>query len=47
VGNGEVDICMVEAAGLGIAFNPISSDLKRVADVVIDGKDLKQILKYI
>jgi phosphoserine phosphatase len=47
VGNGEVDICMVEAAGLGIAFNPISSDLKRVADVVIDGKDLKKILKYI
>ncbi|MDI6819335.1 MAG: HAD-IB family phosphatase [Candidatus Hodarchaeaceae archaeon] len=46
VGNGEVDICMVEAAGLGIAFNPNSSKLKRVADVVIESRDLRPILNY-
>ncbi len=46
VGNGDVDICMVEAAGLGIAFNPISPGLRRVADVVIEKKDLREILKY-
>lgn len=46
VGNGEVDICMVEAAGLGIAFNPNSPELKRVADIVIESKDLRPILNY-
>lgn len=47
VGNGEVDICMVEAAGFGIAFNPISPGLRRAADVVVEKKDLMEILKYV
>lgn len=47
VGNGRVDICMIEAAGLGIAFDPISSDLKQVADLVVEQKDLRWILNHI
>lgn len=47
VGNGEIDICMVEAAGLGIALNPTHPELRRAADVVVEGRDLKQILRYI
>jgi phosphoserine phosphatase len=47
VGNGQIDACMVEAAGLGIAFNPNSSKLIEVADIVIKEKDLRKILKFI
>ena len=46
VGNGDVDTCMVEAAGLGIAFNPNSVRLVEAADVVIKEKDLRRILEH-
>ena len=41
------DIKIIKEAGLGIAFNCIHDELKKVADVVIDIKDLREILKYI
>ncbi|MGB8233139.1 MAG: phosphoserine phosphatase SerB [Methanobacterium sp.] len=44
VGDGANDVSMLEEAGLGIAFNakPV---LKEKADVVIEKRDLKEILK--
>ena len=47
VGNGDVDTCMIEAAGLGIAFNPTSVRLIEIADVVIKEKDLQKVLGHI
>ncbi len=47
VGDNRVDICMVKNAGLGVAFDPKVSELEEVADVVIRGKDLKEILPHI
>lgn len=41
------DIKIIQEAGLGIAFNCQHDELKKAADVVIDGKDLRGILKYI
>ena len=41
------DIKIIKEAGLGIAFNCIHDELKKVADVVIDKKDLREILQYI
>lgn len=41
------DIKIMQEAGLGIAFNCKHEELKKVADVVIDKKDLREILKYI
>ena len=47
VGNGDVDVCMVEAADLGIAFSPNSPRLVEVAKIVVEKKDLREILKYV
>ena len=41
------DIKIIKEAGLGIAFNCEHEELKKVADVVIEKKDLREILKYI
>ncbi|MBI2653027.1 HAD family phosphatase [Candidatus Woesearchaeota archaeon] len=41
------DTKVMQEAGLGIAFNCRHEELKKVADVVIDKKDLKEILRYI
>lgn len=41
------DIKIMQEAGLGIAFNCRHEELKRVADIVIDKKDLREILKHI
>ncbi len=41
------DYKIIQDAGLGIAFNCEHDELKKVADVVIDNKNLKEILKYI
>ncbi|HTX60853.1 MAG TPA: phosphoserine phosphatase SerB [Methanobacterium sp.] len=43
VGDGANDISMIKKAGLGIAFNAKSA-VKEVADVVIDNRDLREIL---
>ncbi len=41
------DVKAIEEAGLGIAFNCEHDELKKIADVVIEKKDLREILKYI
>ena len=41
------DFKIIQEAGLGIAFNCAHDELKKVADVVIDKKDLREILKHI
>ena len=41
------DIKIVQEAGLGIAFNCKYDELKKVADVVIEKKDLREILRFI
>jgi phosphoserine phosphatase len=38
---------VIREAGLGIAFNCQHDELKQVADVVIEKKDLREVLKYI
>ena len=45
VGDNLSDVCMLEKAGLGIAFNPKHPSLEKAADIVI--KDLSQILSII
>ena len=47
VGDSEHDIPMLQAAGLGIAFNPADEKVKKAADVVVEGKNLCEILKHI
>lgn len=44
VGDGANDISMLEEAGLGVAFNakPV---LKEIADVIIEKKDLRELIK--
>ena len=41
------DMKIIKEAGLGIAFNCEDEELKKAADVVIEKKDLREILKYI
>ena len=41
------DLKAMQAAGLGIAFNSKEDKLKEVADVVIEKKDLREILPHI
>ena len=43
----ESAIAAIQDAGLGIAFNCQHDKLKEVADVVIEKKDLREVLKYI
>ena len=41
------DIRVMEEAGLGIAFNCQEEKLKEVADVVIEKRDLREVLRHI
>lgn len=41
------DIKVIREAGLGIAFNCQEEKLKEVADVVIEKKDLREVLRHI
>jgi phosphoserine phosphatase len=41
------DIPMFKVAGLSIAYNPKDESVARSADVVVEGKDLRGILKYL
>jgi phosphoserine phosphatase len=47
VGNGHIDVPMFKFAGLKIAFNPDDVIVRENADVVIEKKNLTEILKYI
>lgn len=46
IGDNLADVCMLEEAGLGIAFNPKHPKLEEVADVIIT-EDLSHILPLI
>ena len=41
------DLKVIQEAGLGIAFNCKHDELKKAADVVIEKKDLREVLRYI
>ena len=41
------DMKVMQEAGLGIAFNCEHEELKKIADVVIEKKDLRGVLRYI
>ena len=41
------DIKIIQESGLGIAFNCMHDELKKIADVVVEKKDLREILKYV
>ena len=47
VGDNYNDLAAMRAAGLGIAFNCKSEELAQIADVVVTGKDLREILKHL
>jgi len=47
VGDHHNDVKIAQIVGLGIAFDCKSDDLKKVADIVVDKKDMREILKYI
>jgi len=47
VGDHHNDIKIAEEAGLAIAFDCKDEGLRKIADVVIDKKDLRETLRYI
>ena len=47
VGDSSYDIPMFREAGLSIAFNTNEDNVKKMADVVIEKKDLREILPYL
>jgi phosphoserine phosphatase SerB len=47
VGDNLVDVCMIQASGLGIAFDPKATEVDRAADVVIRSHDLRDVIKYL
>jgi phosphoserine phosphatase len=44
IGNSCFDIPMFETCGLGIAFNPDDDCVRKLADIVVEGKDLSKII---
>jgi phosphoserine phosphatase len=44
IGDGPYDVPMFKEAGLGIAFNTGDDEVRKAADVVVEGKDLRRIL---
>ena len=47
LGDNENDIEALEAAGLGVAFDPKSPRVAEAADVVVQGPDIGQVLEYL
>ncbi len=47
IGDHHNDVTIAKIAGLSIAFDAKNEELRRTADVVIDRKDLREVLKYI
>ena len=46
IGDTIFDVSMFKAAGFSIAFNTKNEQVRQAADVVVEGKDLKEILPY-
>lgn len=47
VGNSKYDVSMFRRSALGIAFCPEDDEVKREADVVVEEKDLRNILRFL
>ena len=47
VGNSYIDVSMFRETAFGIAFNPDDDTVRREADAVIEGKDLKDVLDHV
>lgn len=47
VGDHDNDVKIAEEAGLSIAFNAHSEELKRIANVNIEKKDLREVLRFV
>lgn len=47
LGDHENDLAALRLAGLGIAFNPCSPRVAAAARIVVDGPDLRQVLRYL
>lgn len=47
VGDHRNDISVMKECGLSIAFDPKDDELRKIADVVIEKKDLREVLKHI
>ena len=47
IGNSFVDVSMFALSGLSIAFNPIDEHVKKNADVVVNARDLRDVLPHI
>ncbi len=47
VGDTKYDIPMLKESGLKIAFDPKDDEIKKIADIVIKGRDFSKILNYI
>lgn len=47
VGDNENDVHIAEIAGLSIGFNLKSEKLSQIVDVVVEKKDMRQILQYL
>lgn len=44
IGNSCFDIPMLETCGIGIAFNPSDDCVKKYSDIVVEGKDLNNMI---
>jgi len=47
IGDHHNDVAIAKIAGLSIAFDCKDDELRKVADVVIEKKDLREVLRYI
>jgi len=47
IGDHDNDVEAARAAGLSIAFNPVSQELKEACDIVITKKDVREILEHL
>ena len=47
IGDHHNDVKIAQEAGFSIAFDAKDDELRKVADVVIDKKDLREVLKYV
>ena len=46
IGDTKSDICMIQRAGVGIAFMPKDKEIKKASDKIIDEPDLLKVLEF-
>ena len=47
IGDHRNDIPVMKECGLSIAFDPKDDELRKIANIVIEKKELREVLKYI